>query len=63
MGLTGMPGIWLRLMRVFFGKFEFVVVYLDAIYIFSLSYDEHSEHLDTGFAVLRIETLYAHIRK
>jgi hypothetical protein len=34
MGLAGMPGVWSRLMRILFGKFEFLVVYLDDICVF-----------------------------
>ncbi|OWZ11093.1 Retroelement pol Polyprotein [Phytophthora megakarya] len=29
MGLSGMPEVWSQLMRLLFGKFQFVVVYLD----------------------------------
>ena len=46
-GLAGMPGIWSRLMRVLFGKFPFLVVYLYDICIFSISYSEHLGHLAT----------------
>lgn len=31
MGLAGMPGVWSRLMRVLFAKYDFIVVYLDDI--------------------------------
>jgi len=63
MGLAGMPGVWSRLMRVLFGKFPFVVVYLDDICVFSANIDEHVSHLKTLFEVLRKEKLYAHRAK
>ncbi|OWZ06906.1 polyprotein, partial [Phytophthora megakarya] len=61
MGLTGVPGVWSRLMRVLFDKFDFVVVYLDDLCVFSRSEDEHCMHLRAVFEVLRRERLY--IRK
>jgi hypothetical protein len=60
MGLAGMPGIWSRLMRVLFDKYDFVVVYLDDICVFSRTYEEHLKHLEIVFNVLRQEKLYAH---
>ena len=63
MGLAGMPGVWSRLMRVLFGKFSFVVVYLDDICVFSSNVEEHVQHLKTLFDVLRKEELYAHRSK
>lgn len=48
MGLAGMPGVWLRLMRVFFDKFGFVVVYLDDICTFSETNEVHKTHLCVG---------------
>ncbi len=46
MGMSGMPGIWSRLMRSLFDKFPFVVVYLDDICIFSHNIDEHAIHFE-----------------
>ncbi|KAF1319500.1 Pol protein, partial [Globisporangium splendens] len=63
MGLAGMPGIWSRLMRVLFDKFEFVVVYLDDICVFSKTREEHVAHLRQAFGVLECEELYAHRAK
>lgn len=60
MGLAGMPGIWSRLMRSLFDKFDFVVVYLDDICIFSKSESAHIEHLRQVCGVLREQRLYAH---
>lgn len=45
MGLAGMSGVWSRLMRVLFDKYDFVVVYLDDIGIFSRSMEEHVKHM------------------
>jgi hypothetical protein len=63
MGVAGMPGIWSRLMRLLFGKFDFVVVYLDDICVFSTSDEEHERHLRAVFDVLRSEKLYARREK
>ncbi|KAF0708853.1 hypothetical protein AaE_013067 [Aphanomyces astaci] len=61
MGMTGMPGIWLRLMRSLFDKFPFVVVYLDDICVYSKTMDEHVEHvrvvLECVFAVDKVNFL------
>ncbi|KAE9335761.1 hypothetical protein PF008_g13339 [Phytophthora fragariae] len=59
MGLSGMPGVWSRLMRLLFGRFAFVVVYLDDLCIYSHSEAEHCEHLRVVFDVLRSERLFA----
>ena len=58
-----MTGIWSRLMRVLFGKFVIVVIYLEYICNFSVSYDEHLGHLVIVFDVLRKEKPSAHIGK
>ncbi|KAF1326243.1 Retroelement pol polyprotein, partial [Globisporangium splendens] len=63
MGLAGMPGVWSRLMRVLFGKFKFVVVYLDDICIFSRSMKDLAQHLAMVCEVLRHEKLYARLSK
>ena len=60
MGLAGMPGVWSQLMRVLFDKFDFVVVYLDDICVFSKRKADHIRHLSEGFKVLLQEKLYAH---
>jgi hypothetical protein len=59
MGVGGTQGVWSRLMRVLFGKYDFVVVYLDDICVFSRSMEEHKQHLRVVFEVLRTEKLYA----
>ncbi|KAF1316555.1 Retroelement pol polyprotein, partial [Globisporangium splendens] len=63
MGLAGMPGIWSRLMRVLFDKFEFVVVYSDDICVFSKTREEHVMHLRQVIEVSEHEKLYAHRAK
>ncbi|CEG41909.1 retroelement pol polyprotein [Plasmopara halstedii] len=59
MGLSGMPGIWSRLMRYLFDKLSFVVVYMDDICVFSKNVDEHSRHVAAVCEALRREKLYA----
>uniref|UniRef100_A0AAV1VI80 Reverse transcriptase domain-containing protein n=1 Tax=Peronospora matthiolae TaxID=2874970 RepID=A0AAV1VI80_9STRA len=54
------PGVWSRLLRVIFDKFDFVVVYLDDICVFSKSNADHIRHLREMFKVRRKEKLYAH---
>ncbi|POM80943.1 LOW QUALITY PROTEIN: Retrotransposon nucleocapsid protein [Phytophthora palmivora] len=63
MGVVVMPGTWSRLMYALFDKFEFVVVYLDGIRVFSNRMEEHVEHLRAVCEVLRREQLYAHLSK
>ncbi|POM79630.1 Retroelement pol Polyprotein, partial [Phytophthora palmivora] len=63
MEVAGMPRTWSRLMHALFDKFEFVVVYLDDICVFSKSMEEHVEHLRAVCEVLRREQLYAHLSK
>ena len=62
-GLAGMPSVWSRLMRVLFDKFDFVVVYLDDICIFSKKRFDHIKHRGEIFHALRQEKLYAHRAK
>ncbi|OWZ13219.1 polyprotein [Phytophthora megakarya] len=63
MGVAGIPGIWSRLMRLLLGKFEFVVVYLDDIWIYSASWAEHEQHLRTVFEVLRAVKRFTRLEK
>ena len=59
MGLSGMPGVWSRLMRTLFDKLgTFVVVYLDNICIFSHTMEDHVGHVHAVCEVLRKEKLY-----
>ena len=60
MCLAGMPGVWARLMRVRFNKFDFVVVCLDDICVFSRSNPDHIRHLCEVLQVLHQENLPSH---
>ncbi|CAI5714125.1 unnamed protein product [Peronospora farinosa] len=64
MGLSGMPGVWSRLMRTLFDKLgQFVVVYRDDICIFSRTMEAHLIHVRAVGDVLRKEKLYARLSK
>ena len=57
--LSGMHGVWSRLMRTLFDKLgNFVVVYLDDICIFSRTMEDHVGHVHAVCEVLRKEKLY-----
>ena len=64
MGLSGMPGVWSRLMRTLFDTLgQFVVMYLDDISIFSRLMEDHVSHVRAVCDVLRKEQLYARLSK
>ena len=60
-GLTNAPSTFMRLMnhvlRSFIGNF--VVVYFDDILIYSMTLDDHLEHLKSVLEVLRKASLFA----
>ncbi|CAI5484601.1 unnamed protein product [Closterium sp. Yama58-4] len=60
-GLTNAPATFQTLINTVLSEFlgSFVVVYLDDILIFSKSKEEHVQHLQKVFEVLRREKLYA----
>ena len=64
MGLSGMPGVWSRLLRTLFDQLgTFVVVYIDDICIFSRTMEDHVGHVRAVCTVLRNEKLYARVSK
>eukprot|EP00798_Chlamydomonas_sp_ICE-L_P019411 gene19411-biopygen28256 len=65
MGLCNAPATFMRVMNDAFRPFmdRFVLCYLDDILVFSDSEEEHLEHLEQVFDVLRREKLYASPKK
>ena len=59
-GLTNAPATFSRMMNnIFLNDQDFVIVFFDDILIFSKSHEEHKQHLDTVFSLLRDHDLYA----
>ena len=63
-GLTNAPATFARMMnKIFLDNQHFVVVFFDDIMVFSKSEQEHKEHLNVVFDLLRAHDLYANLEK
>ena len=64
-GLTNAPATFMSLMNHIMRSFlsKFVVVFLDDILIFSGSWKEHLDHLDTVLCALRDQELFCNVVK
>jgi hypothetical protein len=64
-GDCNVPASWQRLMTIIFREHigKFVHVYLDDIFVFSSSLEEHEDHLRIVFDVLRRNHLFLEKRK
>nr|GFC96341.1 retrotransposon protein, putative, Ty3-gypsy subclass [Tanacetum cinerariifolium] len=64
-GLTNAPAVFMDLMNRVFYEFldKFVIVFIDDILVFSMSKEEHEDHLRTVLQILRQEKLYAKFSK
>lgn len=62
-GLTNGPPSFQALMNFLFGHFKFVVVFFDDILVFSISIEEHKEHLTQVSGILGDNKLFARLEK
>ncbi|KAL8091503.1 hypothetical protein AgCh_033936 [Apium graveolens] len=64
-GLTNAPAAFMDLMNRVFKKYldKFVIVFIDDIFIYSKTEEEHAEHLGIVLEILRQEKLYAKFSK
>ena len=64
-GLTNAPTTFMDLMNVAFHDYldHFVIVFIDDILIYSMSQEEHEEHLRIVLQILRENKLFAKLRK
>ena len=64
-GLTNAPAAFMDLMNRVFNPYldKFVIVFIDDILVYSGSLEEHAEHLQTVFQILRELQLYAKFSK
>jgi hypothetical protein len=64
-GLTNAPAAFMDLMNIIFQPYiyQFVIVFIDDILIYSGSKEEHAEHLRTTLHTLWKHWLYAKLSK
>jgi hypothetical protein len=64
-GLTNAPATFMTLMNSLFMKHlgKFVLVFMDDIFIFSKTVEEHQDHLRRVFEILRSNQLFAKLSK
>lgn len=62
-GLTNGPPTFQALMNLLFGPLKFVVVLFDDILIFSISMEQHKQHLAQVFDILQENHLFAKLDK
>ena len=64
-GVTNAPAVFMDYMNRIFQPFldNFVVVFIDDILIYSMTQEEHAEHLRLVLGVLREKQLYAKLSK
>lgn len=64
-GVSNAPGVFMEYVNRIFHPYldEFVVVFIDAILIYSKSYEEHAKHLKIVLQALRENKLYANLSK
>jgi hypothetical protein len=64
-GISNAPAVFMCLMNGVFGEYldKFVIVFLDDIFVYSKSKEEHEQHLKMVLQVLREHGLYAKLSK
>nr|GFD44588.1 RNA-directed DNA polymerase homolog [Tanacetum cinerariifolium] len=64
-GLTNAPAVFMNLMNHIFHEYldKFVIVFIDDILVYSMSEEEHEQHLRIVLEILRQKKLYAKFLK